>query len=155
MKKAVVLLLSLTLVAGFAAAQSANPIIVRATEHAQLDGELYKVTGWGAMAFLASALIPLLGGGAVIIAANLIEPRVEVPAIRMAEAQEEFEETSDILLYQAQYRESMVKPIRKARSRKAWIGTGVGFGVHVILIATIATVAMNGAASPAVPDLYL
>ena len=137
MKKAVVLLLSLTLVAGFAAAQSANPI-VRATEHAQLDGELYKVTGWVAMAFLASAALgPLLGGGAVIIAANLIEPKVEVPAIRMAEAQKDFEETSDILLYQAQYKESMVKPVRKARSRRAWIGTGIGFGVRLILITAI------------------
>jgi hypothetical protein len=41
---------------------------------------------------------------------------------------------SDLMLYQAQYQEAMKEPIRRDRSRRAWIGTGIGFGVNLVIV---------------------
>ena len=59
------------------------------------------------------------------------------PPARLAEAQKEFTDTSDLLLYKAQYQETMIKPIRSDRSRRAWIGTGIGFAVNLLIIPAI------------------
>jgi hypothetical protein len=91
--------------------------------------------GWGSLVFGASLLLsPLLGGGGVILAANTIEPSVDVPPARLAETQKEFTDTSDLLPYRAQYQETMIKPIRSDRSRRAWIGTGIGFALNLWII---------------------
>ena len=108
--------------------------IMDAMQHAQQDGRSYQASGWGALAFGASLVLsPLFGGGGVILAAHLIEPRAEVPPARMATAHREYGRGTDLVLYQAQYQESMADPIKRDRSRRAWIGTGIGFGVNVAL----------------------
>ena len=33
--------------------------------------------------------------------------------------------------------ESMAGPIQKARSKRAWVGTGIGFGVNLLLIMAV------------------
>ena len=108
--------------------------IMDAIHHAQQDGRSYQASGWGALAFGASIVFsPLFGGGGVILAANLIEPRVDVPPARMATAHREYGRGTDLHLYQQQYQETMAEPIKRDRSRRAWIGTGIGFGVNVAL----------------------
>ncbi|MCK4516611.1 MAG: hypothetical protein KAU31_15225 [Spirochaetaceae bacterium] len=137
MKRIITVAIFVALATGAVAADEPNPI-ADAMAHARIDSAGYEAIGWGALAFGGSALIgPLLGGGAVIIAANVIEPDVSIPAARIAEAQDSYETSSEVLLYQAQYQESMAKPIQKARSRRAWIGTGIGFGVNLLLISAI------------------
>ena len=137
MKRLVTIAIFTALAAAAVAADGPDPI-ADAMAHARIDSVGYTATGWGALAFGASALIsPLLGGGAVIIAANVIEPDVDIPAARLAEAQDAYESGNDILLYQSQYQESMAGPIQEARSRRAWIGTGIGFGVNLLLIMAI------------------
>lgn len=54
-----------------------------------------------------------------------------------AAAQDEFSEANELLLYQAQYQETMRSPIQRDRSRRAWIGTGIGFGVNLIIIIAV------------------
>lgn len=115
------------------AAAEADPIM-DAMQHAQQDGRSYQASGWGALAFGASILFsPLFGGGGVILAANLVEPRVDVPPARMATAHQEYGRGTDLHLYQSQYQQSMADPIQRDRSRRAWIGTGIGFGVNLAL----------------------
>ena len=133
--------IALVLLGGTAAAQEsssgdrqADPISM-ATTDAMTDAAGYRARGWGAMAFVASALLsPLLGGGGVILAANMADPAVQVPPMRLAAAQSEFDEANELLLYQAQYQETLREPIRRDRSRRAWIGTGIGFGINLIIV---------------------
>ncbi|MFW6312735.1 MAG: hypothetical protein ACOC2N_02500 [Spirochaetota bacterium] len=137
MKRSTLLVLAFLIAGGAAFAQDADPI-TEATVHAREDAGSYKGTGWGSLAFGASVLLsPLLGGGGVILAANLVEPYVDIPTARLAQAQKEFTDTSDLLLYQSQYQEEMVEPMQKERSRRAWIGTGIGFGVNLLLIVAL------------------
>lgn len=125
-----VLLLTLGLAAAFG-----DPIADAMTD-AELDAQDYRAKGWGALAFGASTLVsPLLGGGSVILAANLMEPDIDVPPRRLAAAQEEYGNDNDLLLYRAQYQDSMATPIQADRSRRAWIGTGIGFGVRLVVVA--------------------
>ncbi len=136
MRRIITVVILMALVAGVVAADEPNPI-ADAMAHARIDSAGYEATGWGALAFGASALVsPLLGGGAVIIAASLIDPDQGVPAVRIAGARDAYETSSDVL-YQAQYRESMEGPIQKGRSRRAWIGTGIGFGINLLLIMAV------------------
>lgn len=132
--KRIALVLLAVLIAANGAAEERDPIVT-AQLHAAADAQAQSAAGWGTLGFIASALLsPLLGGGGVIAAAYLAEPRVEVPAARFASAQQNFEDPADVLLYQAQYRESLSPVIRKDRARRAWIGTGIGFAVNLILI---------------------
>ena len=137
MKRIVLVLMVITLVAATGFARDADPI-TEATIHAREDAGKYKATGWGSLAFGASVLLsPLFGGGGVIVAANLAEPNVDIPTARMAQAQDMFADASDLLLYQSQYQEEMVDPIQKQRSRRAWLGTGIGFGLNLLLISML------------------
>ena len=137
MKRSILLVLALVIAGGVVFAQDADPI-TEATVHAREDAGSYKGPGWGSLAFGASVLLsPLIGGGGVIVAANLVEPDVDIPTARLAQAQKEFTDTSDLLLYQSQYQEEMVEPMQKQRSRRAWIGTGIGFGLNVLLIVAL------------------
>lgn len=141
MKRVLVVLTILTIAAASVAAADAPDPIADAMAHARVDASRHTATGWGAMAFGASVILgPLLGGGAVIIAANVVEPSVELPTMRLAEAQKAYPDNSQMLLYQAQYQESMVQPIQKDRSRRAWIGTGLGFGLNLVLVSLILSV---------------
>ncbi len=125
-------ILMLTMIAtGIAVAAEPDPI-ADAMADAQIDLTGYKATGWGALASGASLFVsPLLGGGAVIVAANMIEPDVPIPTRRLATAQDAYETSNDLMLYQAQYQESTAGPIQKARSKRAWVGTGIATGVYV------------------------
>ena len=139
MKRLVLFLMVIVIAGSVAVAQEADPI-TEATVHAREDAGSYKATGWGSLAFGASALLsPLFGGGAVIVAANLVEPDVDIPTARLAAAQNEFTDASDLLLYRSQYEEEMTEPMQKQRSRRAWIGTGIGFGVNLLLLVAIAS----------------
>jgi hypothetical protein len=137
MKRSILLLMVIAIAAGAATAQDPDPI-TEATLHAREDAASYKATGWGSLAFGASVLLsPLLGGGGVIVAANLVEPDVDLPTARLAAARRTFTDGSDLLLYQAQYQEEMERPVQKKRSRRAWAGTGIGFGVNLVLLIAI------------------
>ena len=137
MKRSFLLVLAILVAGGVVFAQDADPI-TEATVHAREDAGSYEGTGWGSLAFGASVLLsPLFGGGGVIVAANLVEPRADIPTSRLARAQEQFPEASDLFLYKSQYREEMVEPMQKQRSRRAWIGTGIGFGLNVFLIVAL------------------
>ena len=137
MKRVIALIVVLCLVTGVVAASQPDPIR-EAMLHAEIDSADYRAAGWGSLAFLASVVLsPLFGGGGVIVAANVVEPSVSVPPARLAEAQRTWDDSGDIMLYQAQYRQSMTRPIQRSRSRRAWIGTGIGFGVNVVLISML------------------
>ena len=131
MKRLCVTLAILSLAVSAVSAQEADPI-AEARADALMDARSYRATGWGAMAFGATVLVgPLLGGGGVIVAAYVMEPVVDIPIARVASARETFADSSDVYLYQQQYQESMEEPMQKDRSRRAWIGTGIGFGVNL------------------------
>lgn len=137
MKRFILIVGVLVAAAGMVSAESVDPIS-SATAHAAEDAEDYTATGWGAMAFGASVLLsPLLGGGGVIVAANVAEPNVDLPSGRLSFAQESFESGQDVMLYRSQYEESMEDPIKRSRSRRAWFGTGIGLAVNVTLIAIL------------------
>ena len=51
-----------------------------------------------------------------------------------ASAQNAYDSSNELLLYQSQYQESMERPIQKDRSRRAWIGTGIGFALNLVVI---------------------
>ena len=137
--KRIILLVTIAslLSAGIVAAEEPDPIM-DARAHAQMDGSRYNATGWGFLAFGASALFsPLLGGGTVIVLANVIQPDVDVPPPRLAEAQSTYDSSNELVVYQSQYQESMERPIQKDRSRRAWLGTGIGFALNLVLIYAI------------------
>ena len=137
MKKLLLVVIGIAVLGGTVLAQQPDPIS-DARAHATIDAAEYRATGWGAMAFGASVLLsPLFGGGGVIVAANVITPDVALPPSRLADAQRSYESSNDFMLYQAQYRETKAKPIQQARSRRAWLGTGIGFGVNVLLISLL------------------
>ena len=137
MKRFVMVVVVVALAGVALSAQESDPI-ADARAHAMIDSAEYRATGWGAMAFGASVLLsPLLGGGGVILAANMVTPNVPLPPSRMAEAQRAYESPSDLMLYRSQYAESMTRPIQRARSRRAWIGTGIGVGVNIVLISML------------------
>jgi len=102
MKRQLAMVLIVAFVAGAVFAEETNPI-ADARADATIDGSDYNATGWGAMAFGASVLLsPLLGGGSVIVLANVIRPEAELPTARMAEAQKRYESSNDMMLYQSQ-----------------------------------------------------
>lgn len=137
MKRLVIVMVAIALMSVTVSAEQPDPI-ADARAHAMIDAAEYRATGWGAMAFGASVLFsPLLGGGGVIVAANMITPSVPLPPSRMAAAQRSYESGSDLMLYQSQYAQSMARPIQRARSRRAWIGTGIGVGVNIVLISLL------------------
>jgi hypothetical protein len=103
---------------------------------ARLDAENYKAQGWGLLAFGASALFsPLLGGGIVIGVAYLAQGGADIPPIiRIAEAEEKYDDNIDVAMYQMQYKKTYINLRNKQRARRAWIGTGIGFGVNLLII---------------------
>lgn len=103
-------------------------------EHAHIDGEEYKARGWGALAYGASLAIgPLFGGGGVVLAAYAIEPDIWPPSARLTEAQNTYEEYSDVLLYRTEYQETIAGYVRRERARRAWIGTGLGVATYAVI----------------------
>lgn len=125
----------MALISASASAIEAPDPIADATTAARIDSVGYKATGWGALAFGASVVLsPLLGGGAVIVAAKVVEPNVAVPPARLAEVQGTYDSATDVMLYQGQYQETMAAPIQKARSKQAWIGTGIGVGFNLLVL---------------------
>lgn len=137
MKRFFLVIAVVVIACGSAFGQSSDPI-ASAMEHASEDGDAYRATGWGAMAFGASVLLsPLLGGGGVIIVANVAKPDVDLPSARLSSARDSFGSGEDVMLYRSQYEESMEDPIQRNRSRRAWIGTGIGFGVNLVLVSIL------------------
>ena len=137
MKRFVMIVVVLALTGAMLSAEQRDPI-ADAQAHAMIDMGEYRATGWGAMAFGASVLFsPLLGGGGVIVAANMVTPAVPLPPSRMAEALRAYDSGSDLMLYQSQYAESMARPVQRDRSRRAWIGTGIGLGVNIVLVSLL------------------
>ena len=137
MKRLLAMVLILTFIAATASTADADPIM-DARAHATIDASGYRATGWGAMAFGASVVLsPLLGGGTVIVLANVLRPDVELPTARMADAQKTYESGNDLMLYHSQYQESMERPVQKDRSRRAWIGAGIGLAVNFVIILAI------------------
>ena len=95
--------------------------------------------GWGLGAFAASLLLsPLLGGGVTIIAAYTVSGEVNVSPIRLAAVEKEFPGNSMALQYYAtQYTKKYDELKKKGQAKAAWIGTGAGFVVNLVLLSAI------------------
>lgn len=136
MKKTVSMLIVLMICLPLTA-EEARPA-THAQRDAMTDAEDYTAGGWGLLAFGASALLsPLFGGGAVIAIAYLAQGGVYVPLVRIAEAEEAYDDGVDFLIYQTKYKETYVNLRNRKRARKAWIGTGIGVAVNAALFLAI------------------
>lgn len=133
-KKGVLIVAALLLVSQGLFAASRADAIVDAQTDATVDGQSYSAFMNGLGAFGLSLLIsPLLGGG-ISIALAYIPPQVVIPASRLAIAQDKYKDSDIVLVYKTQYEDSLSKAERDKNAAAAWTGTGLAFGLLLVII---------------------
>ena len=116
------------------------PLIVnKAKIKAAKDAEEKSRTGWIVGSTLASLVLsPLLGGlGSVAIAYNT-GGETSIPTSDMMQLQSEYGDDFNVnMIYAETYQNEYKRIIRKRNGGGAWIGTGIGFAVNMVLILAI------------------
>ena len=124
-----------------AATESPSPreVARQASRDAARDAGDFKPSWWGFGAFSASILIsPLIGGGIVTLVGYTVEGDVQVPAMRMVEIEERYGDDYRLLdVYEEEYEKTYGNIKKQRQGGRALLGTGIAFGVYVVLYAAI------------------
>ena len=115
------------------------PLIVnKAKIKAAKDAEEKSRAGWIVGSTLASCLLPLLGGLCSVAIAYNTGGETSLPTSDMMQLQSEYGDDFNVnMIYTESYQNEYKRIIRKRNGGGAWIGTGIGFAVNMVLILAI------------------
>ncbi len=116
--------------------QTASPheVARQARRDAAGDAKDFTPSWWGTGAFAASLVLsPLIGGGAVTVIGYTAKGQVEVPAVRMIEAEERYGDYRLLDVYEEEYEDAYGDIKTRKQGGRALLGTGLAFGFYVAL----------------------